>query len=167
MKVGEPESNRIVVLNITVLRLYPILPLFGRVANKDTFLPLGGGPDGTSRVFVPKGTLTMINTHTLHRRSDVFGDDSDEFKPERWESLKTLNHWSYLPFGGGPRVCIGRKFSARDENPDNVTDTVRARAIRTHGSLVYAHSITPNFSNHEEPRFTPVAGINWDSPEEW
>ncbi|KAL8703953.1 MAG: hypothetical protein Q9201_002876 [Fulgogasparrea decipioides] len=94
-----------------VLRLYPILPLFGRMANKDTFLPVGGGPFGTSRVFVPKGALAMINTHSLHRRPDIFRNAAGEFKPERWASLKTSDHWSYLPFGGGPRICIGREFS--------------------------------------------------------
>ena len=34
-----------------VMRLYPILPLFGRMANKDTVLPVGGGPQGTSPVY--------------------------------------------------------------------------------------------------------------------
>lgn len=81
------------------------------MANKDTVLPVGGGPRGTSPVFVPKGALAMINTHSLHRRADIFGNDADEFKPERWASLKMLDHWSYLPFSGGPRICIGRECS--------------------------------------------------------
>ena len=79
------------------------------MANKDTFLPLGGGAQGNERVFVPKGTLVMINTHCLHRREDVFGSDANEFKPERWASMKTSMPWSYLPFGGGPRICLGRR----------------------------------------------------------
>lgn len=93
-----------------VLRLYPILPLFSRMANKDTVLPTGGGTHDTSPVFVPKSTLAMVNTHSLHRRADIFGNDADEFKPERWASLKMLDHWSYLPFSGGPRVCIDREY---------------------------------------------------------
>lgn len=64
-------------------------------------------------MFVPKGTQVMINTHTLHRREDVFGGDAEEFKPERWEALKGLNYWSFLPFGGGPRICIGREHITR------------------------------------------------------
>ena len=93
-----------------VLRLYPILPLYGRLANKDTFIPLGGGSDGKSKVFVPKGTSVQINTHALHRRQDLYGPDADEFKPERWASLKPMS-WGYLPFSAGPRVCIGRKYT--------------------------------------------------------
>lgn len=43
----------------------------------------------------------------MHRRKDFYGEDSDEFKPERWETLRP--GWEYLPFNGGPRICIGRK----------------------------------------------------------
>ena len=82
--------------------------MYGRLANKDTFIPCGGG-DGKSRVFVPSGTIIAINTYALHRRSDIYGTDANEFKPERWESLRPPS-WAYLPFSAGPRVCIGRKF---------------------------------------------------------
>lgn len=81
------------------------------MANKDTHLPAGGGVDGKSRMFVAKGTHVMINTHSLHQRQDIYGQDSEEFKPERWASQQTLNYWDYLPFSGGPRICIGRKLS--------------------------------------------------------
>ena len=42
--------------NNEALRLYPVVPLNGRYANKDTTLPRGGGPDGKSKLFIPKGT---------------------------------------------------------------------------------------------------------------
>ena len=103
-------SSEFQQLTALVLRLYPVLPMFGRTANKDTFLPIGGGPDRKARVFVPKNTIVSINTYCLHRRKDIFGPDADDFKPERWASLNDLGYWAYLPFGGGPRVCIGRKF---------------------------------------------------------
>ena len=47
----------------------------------------------------------------MHRRTDYYGPDADEFKPERWEVLRP--GWEYLPFNGGPRICIGRKSSRR------------------------------------------------------
>ena len=50
----------------------------------------------------------------MHRRKDLFGEDAEYFRPERWEEsqLKTeLNTaWAYLPFNGGPRVCLGQEF---------------------------------------------------------
>jgi hypothetical protein len=43
----------------------------------------------------------------MHRRKDLYGDDAEEFIPERWEHLRPT--WEYLPFNGGPRICLGRK----------------------------------------------------------
>lgn len=94
-----------------MLRLYPTLPISARMANKDTFLPRGGGPDQKSRVFVPKGTIVQINTQRFQRRKEAYGADAEEFKPERWASAKSIGYWDYLPFSGGPRICIGRKSS--------------------------------------------------------
>ncbi len=46
----------------------------------------------------------------MHRRKDIFGPDADEFKPERWES-DLRPGWGYLPFNGGPRICVGQIFA--------------------------------------------------------
>ncbi|KUM59964.1 hypothetical protein ACN42_g7154 [Penicillium freii] len=96
------------VLNET-LRLYPIAPFNIREANKDTYLPVGGGPDGKSPVHVPKGHEVIFSVYTLHRNTEVFGPDVDEFRPERWEKIRP--GWAYLPFNGGPRICIGQQFA--------------------------------------------------------
>ena len=45
----------------------------------------------------------------MHRRKDLWGEDADVFRPERWESRKP--GWDYLPFNGGPRICIGQQFA--------------------------------------------------------
>ena len=45
----------------------------------------------------------------MHRRPDVWGDDADEFRPDRWEGKKV--GWEYLPFNGGPRICLGQQFA--------------------------------------------------------
>ncbi|MCJ1227624.1 hypothetical protein MMC12_004280, partial [Toensbergia leucococca] len=69
----------------TTLRLYPVAPTNSRVASKDTILPLGGGADGRSSVFVSKGTIVLLRIAALHRRPDLWGKDANEFRPERWE----------------------------------------------------------------------------------
>lgn len=51
----------------------------------------------------------MYNVYSMHRLPEVFGNDALEFKPERWENLRP--GWAYLPFNGGPRVCIGQQFA--------------------------------------------------------
>ncbi|MCJ1398937.1 hypothetical protein MMC11_002138 [Xylographa trunciseda] len=91
------------------LRLHPVVPANFRVAFEDTTLPVGGGPDGKSPIFVPKGTAVAWSLYTMHRRKDYYGEDADEFKPERWETLRP--GWEYLPFNGGPRICIGQQFA--------------------------------------------------------
>ncbi|KAI9811427.1 MAG: hypothetical protein M1827_005410 [Pycnora praestabilis] len=91
------------------LRLYPVVPGNARLAVQDTILPLGGGADGKSPVYLPKDSIVTWSTYTMHRRTDYYGDDAEEFKPERWETLRV--GWEYLPFNGGPRICIGQQFA--------------------------------------------------------
>lgn len=89
------------------LRLYPPVPLNSRQALRDTTIPRGGGSDGTAKVFVRKGQQVNYSVDALHRRRDLWGPDADEFKPERWIGRKA--GWEYLPFNGGPRICLGRE----------------------------------------------------------
>ena len=102
-------------LTISVLRLYPSVPVNSRSALKTTTLPTGGGPDGTSPVLVRKGEAVGYCVYAMHRRKDIYGEDADSFRPSRWDpdnkegpNLKGVG-WGYLPFNGGPRVCPGRK----------------------------------------------------------
>ena len=74
-----------------------------RVALRDTILPLGGGSDQKSPVFVPKGTTVVMGTWCVHHDRDIWGDDVQEFKPDRWLGLKP--QWEFVPFLGGPRIC--------------------------------------------------------------
>jgi hypothetical protein len=80
------------------------------MAIKDTSLPVGGGPDGKSRVFVKQGTVIPFSLYSMHRRKDIWGEDAEEFDPERW--VRDGSHtWEYIPFNGGPRICLGREYS--------------------------------------------------------
>lgn len=99
------------VINET-FRLNPTIGTNTRMALKDTILPTGGGPSGhgTSPILVRKGDSVVFGFYGLHRMPNVFGDDVDVFRPERWEKLRPA-HWSYLPFGGGFRVCPGQQLA--------------------------------------------------------
>lgn len=68
----------------------------------------------------------------MQRRKDIYGPDADEFRPERWEedslsSNKALK-WAYVPFNGGPRVCLGSEYV-----PNQVKS--RPRNVSLHMSL--------------------------------
>lgn len=91
------------------LRLNPVVPVNARQALRDTTLPRGGGPDRNSPIFIPKGTEIGYSVYVMHRRKDLWGEDALEFKPERWVNKKV--GWEYLPFNGGPRICIGQQFA--------------------------------------------------------
>jgi cytochrome P450 len=45
----------------------------------------------------------------MHRRPEFFGADVEVFRPERWETLRP--GWEYLPFNGGPRICLGQQYA--------------------------------------------------------
>jgi len=92
----------------TALRLYPPITSCSRQAKCDTILPTGGGLDGTSPIFIAKGQVALSNVHALHRDTTLWGLDADQFIPERWEAVR--GGYKYLPFGGGPRMCVGRKY---------------------------------------------------------
>jgi cytochrome P450 len=85
------------------IRLYPPGPLFGREAVED--VTIGG-------YTLPAGSIVMVNTYAL-QRDPRFYTDPEQFDPERfrpgWEDR--IPRYAYLPFGGGPRVCIGNGFA--------------------------------------------------------
>ena len=60
-------------------------------------------------IFIPKGTVIQIPTFTLHREPEEF-PDPEVWKPERFlKDHQTHNPYSFVPFGNGPRICIGMR----------------------------------------------------------
>ncbi|TGO23296.1 hypothetical protein BPAE_0137g00160 [Botrytis paeoniae] len=90
------------------LRMHPVVPANTREAVRDTCLPHGGGEDGQAPLFVKAGTQVLYSVYSMHRRKDLFGEDVETFRPERWDQIQPK--WEFLPFNGGPRICLGRKF---------------------------------------------------------
>ena len=74
-----------------------------RSAIHDTVLPSGGGPDRKSPIFVARGSPVTVVTRSMGHDKHSWGEDADEFKPERWKGLKPT--WEFIPFWGGPRIC--------------------------------------------------------------
>ena len=89
------------------LRLHPAASRIGRTALRDTVLPVGGGLDGQSPIFVPKGRVIEMDLYTVQRDPKIWGLDADEFKPDRWSDGRPLweAKWQYEPFLGGIRMC--------------------------------------------------------------
>lgn len=59
------------------------------------------------------GESLVYSVYSLHRRTAFYGDDAEEFRPERWDKdlgllqNEVTKSWGYPPFNGGPRACLG------------------------------------------------------------
>jgi cytochrome P450 len=103
------------IINET-LRLYPVVPYNVRHSLVDTTLPRGAGPNGLDPVGVKADTAIGYSTLMMQRRRDLYPPISETFPydpadwvPERWATW-TPKSWHFIPFNGGPRICIGQNF---------------------------------------------------------
>ncbi|XP_047506626.1 probable cytochrome P450 6a17 [Pieris napi] len=86
------------------LRLYPPFPTIQRMCTKDYTIP------ETSAV-VEKGTVVIFPTLGIQRDEQYF-ENASQFIPERWSEGKSAPRPGvYMPFGDGPRYCIGKRFA--------------------------------------------------------
>lgn len=105
------------VLNET-MRFYPVVPFNVRHALRDASLPRGGGPDGRLPVGVRAETRVIYSTILMQRDPRHYGPpgspnyfDPGKWLPERWVSGWQPKPWLFIPFNGGPRICIGQQFA--------------------------------------------------------
>ncbi|HZG50991.1 MAG TPA: cytochrome P450, partial [Pyrinomonadaceae bacterium] len=124
------------------MRLYPPAWVIGRLAIKD--YAVGGA-------VAEKGALVLLSQYVMHRDARFFPDPL-RFDPERWtpEAKESRPQYSYFPFGGGARRCIGEGFAWMEG-----TLLVAAIARRWRMRLVSGHAVVPH------PRITlrPKHGI--------
>ncbi|XP_041838222.1 cytochrome P450 3A30 [Melanotaenia boesemani] len=85
------------------LRLYPIAARLERVAKATVEI---------NGLVIPKDMVILVPTWPLHRDPEVW-PEPEKFKPERFskENKDTIDPYTYMPFGSGPRNCIGMRFA--------------------------------------------------------
>jgi cytochrome P450 len=124
------------------MRLYPPAWIFERQAIKDD--ELGG-------FRVPKDTVVAVSPYTLHRHPR-FWPEPERFDPDRFlaERIQERPKHAYLPFGAGPRVCIGNAFAMME-----------AQIILAMIARRYELTAAPDFSVEAEPSVTlrPREGV--------
>eukprot|EP00250_Pteridium_aquilinum_P013432 c21339_g1_i1 orf=78-1574(-) len=87
------------------LRLFPPQPIIGRRCMHENIV---------QGVVIPKGIELIASVSAMHRDKDVWGEDSEEFKPARFANginKACKNPSSFLPFGSGPRTCVGQSLA--------------------------------------------------------
>ncbi|KAK3935166.1 cytochrome P450 [Diplogelasinospora grovesii] len=122
------------------LRLMPPVPFNAKMANKDTWLPRGGGSDGTGSILIRKGQIVSFWSWASHRNPDVFGADPESFRPERWENIKE-DAPGFIPFQPGQRVCPGQRIAL------TMASYIVIRMLQTYASLE-ARDIRPWVERH-------------------
>ncbi|XP_069690203.1 cytochrome P450 6j1-like [Periplaneta americana] len=90
------------------LRKYPVLPLLDRMCINDYKLP---HPSGKGTLTLPEGTGVYIPILGIHKDPKYY-PDPEKFDPQRFteENKQKRQDYSYIPFGVGPRFCIGMRF---------------------------------------------------------
>lgn len=88
------------------MRLYPPAPSINRAAIED---------DEWNGVEIPAGITVLIMPWTLHRHR-LLWKDPEAFIPDRFlpENREKIDRFQYLPFGAGPRICIGATFALQE-----------------------------------------------------
>jgi cytochrome P450 len=112
------------------MRLYPPVPFMSRTALRD---------DRIGSMRIPKGSLVTIAPYVLHRHRTLW-DRPDAFVPDRFlpENRGRIDRFAYLPFGAGPRVCIGASFALQEAT---IVLATIVRAVRL--DLVEGHRVEP------------------------
>ncbi|XP_048541786.1 cytochrome P450 704C1-like [Triticum urartu] len=90
------------------LRLYPGVPVDGKMADEDDVLPNG------QRVIKGDGMNYMI--YAMGRMKYLWGEDAEEFRPERWlvnGVFQQESPYKFIAFNAGPRICLGKEFAYR------------------------------------------------------
>jgi cytochrome P450 len=86
------------------MRLYPPSWAIGRQAIDDYII--------NDKYLIPTGSVLILSQYLMHRNPKYF-DEPNQFYPERWTSefKASIPRFSYFPFGGGPRACIGEPLA--------------------------------------------------------
>lgn len=86
------------------LRLYPPAGIISRTAAK---------PDTLCDREIRPGDTVMVPIYALGRNA-LLWDEPDAFRPDRFADRKAIDRYAYLPFGDGPRICIGASFALQE-----------------------------------------------------
>uniref|UniRef100_A0A0D9WLC5 Cytochrome P450 n=1 Tax=Leersia perrieri TaxID=77586 RepID=A0A0D9WLC5_9ORYZ len=110
-RLNEGAISKMHYLHATIsetLRLYPAVPVDGKIADEDDVLPNG--------YRVIKGDEINYMIYAMGRMTYLWGEDALEFRPERWivnGIFQQESPFKFVSFNAGPRICLGKEFAYR------------------------------------------------------
>jgi cytochrome P450 family 13 len=91
------------------LRKYPVaLGSTARQCTESTSI-------GKDSFLVEKDTVIVVDSLSTNYNPELWGENPNEFNPDRWLEGNPKHQMAFMPFGGGPRLCIGNKFALIEE----------------------------------------------------
>jgi cytochrome P450 len=94
---------------------------------------------------VPAGKRLLYSIYLTHRDQEYW-DEAEDFRPERFAGGRKAPPFAYVPFGGGPRSCIGAAFGQAEAR------LVLGRLLQTHNFELTRRGVHPHMGATLEPR---------------
>lgn len=142
MQYGEDSKYLQQCLNET-LRLYP-----GSMTNRDV------GENTQHKGFcLPKGACMQISIYSIHRDPRLWGQDAEEWKPDRFDPSKAAEFHpaQFIPFGIGPRNCVGYNLA-------------RLEMTKLAAKLVLNYKFEPCAETQSKLQFVPLGALPFALP---
>ncbi|KAK1430337.1 hypothetical protein QVD17_13000 [Tagetes erecta] len=148
-RVTEEALDKMQYLQATLaetIRLYPALPLDPKICFSDDVLPDG--------CMVKKGDMIAYMPYAMGRMTFIWGDDAQDFKPERWLDdkgcFRSESPFKFTAFQAGPRTCLGREFAYRQ--------------MKIFSSILLGCFVFKLSNANEDPKYRTTINIQLDGP---
>jgi cytochrome P450 family 313 len=105
--IDQEQLNDLQYMELVIneaMRLMPVVPIVFRKVNDEVTLSDG--------CILPKGGNVIIPIYKIHHNKDIWGDDAEQFRPDRFEkeNLEKIHPYAFIPFTKGPRMCLGYRY---------------------------------------------------------